>query len=535
VAEQHASQAIDVYVQRRRPGGKNVDVPFDQLLGVPPHYFAVGLGHGRLGASGNREDFAVSVAVNELHGDFQRYKQVDRFGRHRPGDDVTADDYLVDMRIANILQRRAQCGEVSMDIVKRGDFHRRAGSKTTTRLQKNQAGRINANCDLYTLVQPVSMRLSEFIVSNRESILVEWEAFARTCAPASGSMDISALRDHANAMLTVIAADLDAPQNKAEQAEKSKGHAKSGDGGEKTAAAEHGAARAESGFTVEQMVAEFRAMRASVIRLWTKSHGRLAASDVEDIMRFNEAIDQSLAESISRYTQDLDNSKEMFLAMLGHDLRSPLGAIIMSAEFMLQTKELEEPHLTLATRIASSSTRMQHMIEDLLDFTRSRLGGGIPIERADMSMDKAVHDVADEISAAHPGSIIKIEARDGQRGEWDCARISQALTNLIGNAVEHSPEGTLVSVDVRGDAKETVIAIHNDGATISPEQLNGIFGPMKSRETVKSTRSGLYGNLGLGLYIAERIVTAHRGTIAVDSSKERGTRFTIRLPRQSSS
>ena len=374
------------------------------------------------------------------------------------------------------------------------------------------------------------MRLSEFIVANREPILAEWEAFARTCAPASGSMDITSLRDHADEMLTVIAADLDTPQDKSEQKEKSTGNQPVVDDGT-TAAEEHGAGRAESGFSVEQMVAEFRALRASVIRLWTKSQGGIAASDVDDLTRFNEAIDQSLAESVSRYTQDLDNSKEMFLAMLGHDLRSPLGAIIMSAEFMLETKELPEPHLTLASRIASSSSRMQSMIGDLLDFTRSRLGGGIPIERVDMSMEKLVHDVVNEVSAAHPERTITIDARGGARGEWDCERISQALTNLLVNAVEHGTEGTPVTVSVGGDDKEALVAIHNRGATISSEQLNGIFGPMKSRETATRSGSSSYGNLGLGLYIAERIVTAHKGHIEVESDSDRGTTFTICLPR----
>ena len=343
-------------------------------------------------------------------------------------------------------------------------------------------------------------------------------------------MNIESLRDHADQMLTVIVADLDTPQDKSEQKEKSTGNKPAIDSAT-TAAEEHGAGRAESGFSVEQMVAEFRALRASVIRLWTKSQGGIAASDIEDLTRFNEAIDQSLAESVSRYTQDLDNSKEMFLAMLGHDLRSPLGAIIMSAEFMLETKELPEPHLTLASRIASSSNRMQHMIGDLLDFTRSRLGGGIPIELAEMSMEKLVHDVVTEVCAAHPASDITVDARGGQSGDWDPERISQALTNLITNAVEYGADGTAVSVTVGGDDKECLISVHNRGATISPEQLNGIFGPMKSRELANRSGNSPYGNLGLGLYIAERIVTAHKGRIEVESVPEKGTTFTIHLPR----
>jgi signal transduction histidine kinase len=378
-----------------------------------------------------------------------------------------------------------------------------------------------------------AMRLSDFIVANREPILAEWEAFARTCTPASGAMDITALRDHASEMLTVIAADLDTPQDAFEQSEKSKGNAPDDAAGADTAAEEHGAGRAESGFTVEQMVSEYRALRASVIRLWTKERGALAPADVDDLTRFNEAVDQSLAESITRYTADLEYSKEMFLAVLGHDLRTPLGAVITSAKFMLETQELKEPSLTLTSRIAGSATRMAHLVGDLLDFTRSRLGGGIPVVRADASMGKIVHDVVDEIAAAYPQRTLQVDARGEQRGEWDCARITQALTNLIGNALEHGAEGTTVRVEVGGDDAEVTIAIHNRGAAIPADRLDGLFNPMKAREATGGTAAGgPSGSLGLGLYIAERIVTAHNGRIGVESSGERGTTFTVHLPRR---
>ena len=375
------------------------------------------------------------------------------------------------------------------------------------------------------------MRLSDFIVANREPILAEWEAFARTLAPPSSSMDITALRDHANEMLTVIAADLKTPQDKHEQAEKSKGNAPAVD--EKTAAEKHGADRAESGFTTDQMVSEYRALRASVIRLWTKAQREIEPTDLEDLTRFNEAIDQALAEGIARFTQDLDQSKEMFLAILGHDLRTPLAAVMMSAEFMLETQELKEPHLTLTQRISRSSKRMNQMIGALLDFTRSRLGGGIPIVRADMNMGKVVHDVVDEIAGAHPDRAIKVDARGELKGEWDCPRISQVLTNLIGNALEHGSSGAHVTVDVHGDDKEVTIAIHNQGAAIPTDQLKGIFNPMKRTTTTGNTGfDGSSGNLGLGLYIAERIVHAHKGRIEVESAEERGTTFTVHLPRR---
>ncbi|HEX5724945.1 MAG TPA: sensor histidine kinase [Longimicrobiaceae bacterium] len=375
------------------------------------------------------------------------------------------------------------------------------------------------------------MRIADFILANREPILAEWEAFARTCAPASDTMNIAALRDHADEMLTVIAADLKTPQDRRAQSEKSKGQAQAEDPEATTAAEEHGAGRADSGFTVEQMVAEYRALRASVIRLWTKAKGELVPADVEDLTRFNEAIDQALAESVTRYNQDLEQAKEMFLAILGHDLRTPLGAIYTSARFMLDTDELEEPHLTLTTRMAHSSMRAVQMVGDLLDFTRSRLGGGIPVVREEMSLGKAVHDVVDEVSAAHPGRRIEVDTRGEERGEWDLARISQALGNLIGNAVEHGADGSVVTVEVRGeDDDQVAIAVHNRGVAIPPERLNGIFNPMKSRESPSA--SGPTGSLGLGLFIAERIVNAHDGRIEVESSEGSGTTFTVFLPRR---
>jgi len=376
------------------------------------------------------------------------------------------------------------------------------------------------------------MPLSDFILANREPIMAEWEAFARSCAPASGSMDNAALRDHASEMLTVIAADLRTPQSGHEQSEKSKGNEPDA-GGDSTAAEKHGSGRAESGFTTDQMVSEYRALRASVIRLWTREQGKLKTEDLEDLTRFNEAIDQSLAESIARYSRDLDESKDMFLAILGHDLRTPLGAVITSARFMLETEELKEPHLSLTSRIVSSSTRMNQMVGALLDFTRSRLGGGIPIAPADMSMGKAVHDVVDEISALHPHQKIKIETRGSHRGEWDCARISQVLSNLIVNAIEHGSERTPVNVDVRGDDDEVTIAVHNHGPAIPREELDGIFTAMKRKDAkMDATTGGPSGNLGLGLYIADRIVHAHNGTLEVESSEEGGTTFTVCLPRR---
>ncbi len=375
------------------------------------------------------------------------------------------------------------------------------------------------------------MRLHTFLKTNREQILREWEEFARSCAPASDTMEAPALRDHVSAMLTVIAADLKSHQSDVEQVEKSRGRAPDADEAGLTPAQAHGAERAESGFAIRQMAAEYRALRASVLRLWMRECGELTSTDFEDLIRFNEAIDQSQAESISEFTETVENAKEIFLAILGHDLRNPLGAIYTSALSMSDDDGMDETHRTAMSRISERAMQATQMIGDLLDFTRSRLGSGIPIDRAEVDLREIVEDVADEVMAANPERNVQIDAGGGQIGQWDAARIRQALSNLVGNAVEHSSADDTVQVALEHGTEGVAIRVHNGGGAIPADRMDGIFNPMKTNTSPrKRATRGPTGSLGLGLYIAERIVNAHGGRIEVESSESQGTTFTVHLP-----
>jgi signal transduction histidine kinase len=376
------------------------------------------------------------------------------------------------------------------------------------------------------------VRLADFIERNLEPILAEWVTFAESSGPAGQGMDLKALRDHAAQMLEVIVADLRTPQSDAEQAAKSKGESESDPAGN-TAAQVHGSGRAESGFSVEEMTSEYRALRASVIRLWTRECGSLDGKDIEDLTRFNEAIDQSLSESLSRYSRDIDRAREMFVAILGHELRAPLGAVLAGSQFMLDSGELAESQRPIAARIASSARRMNQMVADLLDFTWGRLGSGIPITRAPADLGAIVRDVVGEMRTAHPSAAFQVTASGDLQGEWDATRISQVLTNLLGNAVQHGRAGSSINVTAQGEADEVVLRMHNLGAAIPPESLPGLFSPFKRFQSDRPA-ARQSGNLGLGLYIAERIVSAHGGRIDVRSSPEAGTLFTVRLPRRGS-
>lgn len=374
------------------------------------------------------------------------------------------------------------------------------------------------------------MRLSDFILSNTERILQEFEEFARTHTVAGETMDIASLRDHAAPMLAAIAADMEQPQSDAAELRKSRGDAPGAGGYQLTAAEQHGTDRAGSGFTLEEMFAEYRALRAGVLRLWARERGQADETDLQDLIRFNEAIDQSLAESITRYSTGIEQSREMFLAILGHDLRTPLSAVLTASSFLVTEGELTGGNFTLAARIRRSGERMQSLVGDLLDFTRSRFGRGIPITRSATEVERICREVIEEIGTHLPDRDIRLETRGDLQGEWDEKRIAQALSNVIGNAVQHGADGSPIAVIARGEADEVVVSVHNRGPAIAGDDQHRIFNPFQRISSAEASCDE-QASLGLGLYIAQQIAISHGGWIDVRSSQEHGTTFDLRLPR----
>jgi hypothetical protein len=269
-----------------------------------------------------------------------------------------------------------------------------------------------------------------------------------------------------------------------------------------------------------------------VTRLWGAQQPGVAATDLDDLIRFNEAIDQAIAESVSRFSQAVGETQERFLAILSHDLRTPLGAIITSTQFMLDAGGLEEPHRTLVSRAASSARRMNQMVLDLVEFTRTRLGDAIPIVRAPMDVRRMVHDVVVEIAASYPDSTVHVESSGNLAGAWDRDRLTQVLTNLVGNAVQHGSAGAPIKVSAHGLADEVTLSVHNEGPPIPEGRQSAIFeeGQRASGRGEGAGRDRRHQ--GLGLYIVERIVAAHGGTVSVRSTTTEGTTFTVSLPRR---
>ena len=379
------------------------------------------------------------------------------------------------------------------------------------------------------------MRLSRFLTEHLEEILVEWEAFAASLLPSAHTMTSLALRDHASQILRAVALDIETDQTELEQAYKSKGFVQIA-AATRTAAMTHGALRHLAGFDLRQLAAEFRALRASVLRLWLKQ-------DVQDetafyqVTRFNEAIDQALAESIGNYSDEVARSRDTFLAILGHDLRSPLSAIANSGLYLAAPGLLPAgAPADAAKHINRGAARMSAMITDLLEYTRTRLGRAIPISPNAGSMEEICRLAYDEIRAAHPERSFRLELSGELLGHFDGERLQQVLSNLLNNAVQHSDRSQPITLSAHGDAEKIAVHVKNRGRPIPVDQLQVIFNPLvQIPSALVDEDSSPSTSLGLGLYIAQEIVTLHGGTISAESSQEAGTVFSAHLPRKPAS
>jgi len=377
------------------------------------------------------------------------------------------------------------------------------------------------------------MRLSKLIRERKEAILQDFEDFARTHTAAGASMEVRHLRDHAESMLDVFARVLDAPESDRERGPGESSYSRRDDG-DATAAEEHGTERARSGFSLDETFAEYRALRASVMRHWTEAGTGSVRSEIEDVIRFNEEIDRAIAESIHEFSKAVNGYRETFLAVLGHDLRSPLNAVLNASEFLTSTSDLSDRDQRLAEAINGSGTRMRDLIDDMLEYTSSELGAGMRLRRSEADLGGLVDEVVRQSEITHPGREFRTDCRGDLGGMWDLRRIRQALLNLVDNAVQHGAEDSTVTVSALGDAVDqpVVLAVHNRGTPIPEGERERIFQPFERGSSSGADAQAGQGRRGLGLYIARRMAEAHGGGLEVRSSHQDGTTFSIRLPRQ---
>ena len=375
------------------------------------------------------------------------------------------------------------------------------------------------------------MKLSQFLTTHVEEILVEWESFARSQAPGADDMSKSQLRDHAKLMLEAIALDLDTPQSGREQDQKSKGLAPAGNGNE-SAASMHGSLREASGFTLLQLTAEFRALRASVLKLWQQDIGELRQEEIADLIRFNEAIDQALAESVVEYAARAGRSRDTFLAILGHDLRSPLAAMALSGDYLLSPEARKSDISAVGERVRRTALMMSGMVNDLLEYARSQLGGVMPVKRAASDLHAvAVHALRDAQAVA-PECAFQLETDGDLLGEFDAVRIQQVITNLLTNAAQYRDKQFAVTLSLVGEAEQLKLQVKNRGPVIPVQAFDAIFDPLVQLAQEEGSVDRPTTSMGLGLFIAKEVANAHGGSITVTSSVKQGTAFTVFIPRR---
>lgn len=372
-------------------------------------------------------------------------------------------------------------------------------------------------------------RLSTFLQENHTEILNEWVSFARTQLPAASDMSDIALRDHAGGILRAIGLDIETRQSPEQQQLKSQGQS-STQYASKSAASVHGTERHAQAFTLVQLSAEYRALRATVLRLWLPTAEVWTEQTIQDMVRFNEAVDQVLVESIITYSDQTEHARDVFLAVLGHDLKAPLAGLDMAGLALaddLPSKDIER----IRTRVTRNVELMKIMVGDLVEFTKTQLGAGIPIRRNTANIKNIADTALANAVAVQPNYKFDLHAKGDLIGSFDSLRLHQLFTNLLVNAGQYGAKDSLVVMNLIGDPDEVVVQVINQGSLIDQDALKSIFKPLVQLTTGDGMESRPSSSMGLGLFIVEEIAVAHGGSVAVTSDSANGTTFTVRLPR----
>jgi signal transduction histidine kinase len=372
------------------------------------------------------------------------------------------------------------------------------------------------------------MRLPHFITTQLDPILAAWVTFARHHVSAAEQLDEEGLQDHGKLILQKIVADMGSPQCEVERQTKSEGNSLQASTSWHIPSRSHARQRERQGFDVEQMVSEYRALRATVLRLWSAASQDVQVEDLEDVIRFNEAVDQAVAESLAAFMVEVGKTRDLFLGVLGHDLRGPLSTISNCAA-VLRTDPAKAGTVGIMVR---SVAQMKALLDNLVEYTSDRFDATLPISPAPLHMDAFVRDTLDEIRVIHPTRVLELHTQGNMRGEWDARRLHQAVSNLVFNALKYGSSDRPIQIGLDGSAPDAlVLTVRNEGQAIPAHLLNHVFEPLvRADEERGSTDPSAGANLGLGLYVVRQTATAHGGTVSVTSGNP-STCFELRLPR----
>jgi signal transduction histidine kinase len=370
-------------------------------------------------------------------------------------------------------------------------------------------------------------RLATLLRDRKEELIRVWTERVRQDSSVSEATRLSEpdLRDHMPGLVDALIHDLEGP-----------------DGGEATGRAigagatarEHARHRAANGYSLTEALRELSHFRSAILDLCINA-GVLLEDGATKLL--HAAIDESMvtgADEMDRAAVDALRRqaafRERFIGILGHDLRTPIQAIRLGAAALLRRAQVPPEDSRVLLRIVGGAERMGRMIADLLDVTRVRLGGGLPVEPRPADLGEVVQQVLGELEIANPHRRLERVFHGDLRGTWDLDRLAQTFSNLVVNALDYSTPDTAVRVEARGVGPQVLVVVQNEGPMIAPETLSSLFDPFVQGSSSTRVHRESAG-LGLGLFIAKQVVEAHGGTIDVTSTSGGGTTFAVRLPR----
>jgi signal transduction histidine kinase len=357
------------------------------------------------------------------------------------------------------------------------------------------------------------MRVIDILRRRESGIIDEAVRFAQSLSPLTDEpLDSTVLRDHLPAVLRAMVRDLEQPQTRTQEITKSEGRAPPTVVA--TAAQVHGRMRAESGLSVDQVVAEFRVLRSVISRMWNDSTEHEADAR-SDMIRFNEAIDQAIAESVAFHSAELRRWRNTLLAVIGHDLRNPLQGLVSIADFLASRLHDTEyaPHLD---SLVVAAERLGTLLNSLMDYSTTQFGRPMPLTVAPTDLAAAIEAELELMRSAHPEVPLLLRLEGDLNGVLDESRVREALSNLLANAIQYSEPGTPVRVTATDMGEQIRLEVHNRGAPIPEDAVHRIFEPLRRTEDKQRTPAGR--NLGIGLFIVREIARAHGGTVGVDSA-----------------
>ncbi len=370
------------------------------------------------------------------------------------------------------------------------------------------------------------MRLAEFIRAHPHEIEQQWQDFAKTLKSSVMGLSDFTLRDHVREILKAIADDIELARSPIQQVEKSEGGAVEEKALDRVARV-HSDMRLDLGFDVEHIIAEYRGLRAGILRLWSRQPLSQDDKNIDDVARFNETIDEAIAEVVRRHANRTIRYSDRFVAILAHDIRGPLNLISLAGSALQRGAPLDAPQKRQVSRIMQGVKRISRLIDDLAILVRSRVGSPVPLAKAIVDLGPICQQALEEVKASHQHVSFELQSAGNLSGHWDSERLAQVISNLTSNAVIHAAAPT-VRVSIQDQDDDVLLEVSNHGVPIPAEMQESIFEPLVHQG---GSSGSLSSGLGLGLFIVREIVTAHGGRVTVMSDESSGTTFTVRLPR----